>query len=81
MIGPAMLDSSSSGRCLVEVTGTTTETLNLDPKEFEGLHLNQIFHEIHGMLRAARPGVNFFMDDIALAAESVLAAVKAPAGG
>lgn len=56
----------------IELTGTVTAVLNVDPAEFAGLDKHQALSELHKMARAEHPGANFFADELAAAALEVV---------
>ncbi len=60
-----------SERLDFEFVGTTSKALSLDPTEFAGMRVPQITGEILKTLGEIAPGVNFFTDDVVLAAEQL----------
>lgn len=54
-----------------EFVGTSCTALALDPDEFAGLTVPRITEEVLKMLREIAPQVNFFHDDVVLAAEQL----------
>jgi hypothetical protein len=54
-----------------EFVGTTCKALSLDPTEFKGQTIPQIAGEVMKVLSEMAPDVNFFVDDVVLAAEQI----------
>lgn len=64
------------GRISCEFVGTMSQGLSFDPVEFRGMAVSQITDEIMRMLSSIHPGVNFFLDDIVVAADQVAEAAR-----
>lgn len=54
-----------------EFVGTTCKECSLDPAEWAGQSVSQITEELLKILGEIAPGVNFFVDDIVLAAHEL----------
>lgn len=58
-------------RMHLEFVGTTSVAVSLDPAEFVGMTVPAITDEIKSVLSGIAPNVDFFEDDLVLAADEL----------